>query len=199
MSKTSEHRAKYNANTARWRSNYFAKAEREELLKGFSISADLSVVQIVRTCAKSGCKRKPAHRHHKGHEYLFATLDEEKYAERYIRFLPDDVVWLCKKCHMSIHRKYNKFIAAMFNALNAHTNEDKSLWNYIIAGAISLKLDSVKLSECETKRDILEFFRLALVTYCERWLKRGVHNKQKRNTKGRKPSGNLTKVRSARN
>lgn len=63
-------------------------------------------------CAKCGTTKK-VHRHHKGHEFLFACLYEEGYAARYIEFRAEDTVPLCKTHHRYIHRRYERTIEEM--------------------------------------------------------------------------------------
>lgn len=153
MSKSSERRARYNDNVRRWRLKYSTFQTIH--------SADLSTIQIptIKNCQKKNCKRKSDHRHHKGHEYLFATLDEETYAKRYIEFRAEDIVYLCKKCHKSIHRLYQKIIDELFQMIN----------NGLIAGDLKPKL--------------IEEYRLKLVKKCEDWLNRGLPNRKKLNRK----------------
>jgi hypothetical protein len=81
-------------------------------------------------CKKPGCKKARRHRHHRGHEFLFAIRwqailedpslanyfkDADKIAEwvkRYWSFHHDDIVDLCANHHAEIHLIYDRYIMA---------------------------------------------------------------------------------------
>lgn len=175
MSKTSEHRNRYRNNVARWRAQYIPRS----LEVDGHVNIDFaSVIVTKRMCEKKGCKRKSDHRHHKGHEYLFATLDEETYARRYIEFRSEDIVYLCKKCHKSIHRLYQKIIDDLFFNINIFwvNGFDKNQ----LAGS-EVPFDD--LDKVMTKKEMIEYFRLLLVKKCEDWLNRSLPKKRKKRRK----------------
>lgn len=66
-------------------------------------------------CAR--CGKKSHHRHHKAHDYIFACVLPKRFAQRYIQFHPDDIDFLCKKCHVNAHRIYHELIEAFNEAL----------------------------------------------------------------------------------
>src|SRR5256885_14042065 len=72
-----------------------------------------------RICSKCGRSDREIHRHHRGHEYLFAQILPEKYAARYIKFLKKDIVELCNKCHIKIHKLYGPRLAELWPLLAA--------------------------------------------------------------------------------
>lgn len=82
-------------------------------------------------------------RHHKGHEYYFAVIKEEWYAERYIQFYPEDVVPLCERCHLKVHMLYQPVMDEVLT--------------YVRSGA-------------EITKEALEKFRKRLVQKCDKWL-----------------------------
>lgn len=115
----------------------------------------------VRVCAKCGTREGRIHRHHKGHEYLWARLLPSKYASRYIQFLPEDVVLLCdkNKCHLKIHKLYGPRLAELWPLLEKQN------------GRITYEQS--------------ERFRLKLIRCCDNWLKykkksSGYRQRQKR-------------------
>lgn len=70
-------------------------------------------------CEKPKCKRAKQHRHHRGHEFLFAirwtgTKDPDKKAwnKRYWSFREEDLVRLCPRHHAEIHLLYDQIIMA---------------------------------------------------------------------------------------
>lgn len=72
-------------------------------------------IMVVKRCCKCSSVRAKMSRHHKGHEYLFAVLMEERYAARYIQFHPDDVDWLCNRCHVRAHVIYQKVLKEVYD------------------------------------------------------------------------------------
>lgn len=101
----------------------------------------------VRVCAKCGTIEGRIHRHHKGHEYLFARLLPSKYASRYVQFLDKDIVLLCdtNKCHLKIHKLYQPRLAELWPLLEKQD------------GRITYEQ--------------AERFRLKLIRCCNKWLK----------------------------
>lgn len=122
---------------------------------------NLTTVSI-RVCAKCGTRDGRIHRHHKGHEYLWARLLPSRYASRYIQFLSEDVVFLCdtNKCHLKIHKLYQPRLVELWPLLEKQN------------GRITYEQ--------------AERFRLKLVRCCVNWLKR--KKKVKRVIKRRKVS-----------
>lgn len=80
---------------------------------------DLTKVRLNRCCTKCGSKDDIT-RHHKGHEYLFATLRPDDYAARYIAFLDEDCVDLCEDCHIEIHCLYTMILYGAVNRQDQH-------------------------------------------------------------------------------
>lgn len=60
-------------------------------------------------------KRKGLERHHRGHEFMFANILPSRYAKRYIEFHPDDIAFLCKRCHKNETRYTKPIIAQCLN------------------------------------------------------------------------------------
>lgn len=112
-------------------------------------------------------------RHHKGHEFYLAVIDEETYAERYIQFRPEDIVPLCGRCHEKVHRLYASIMQELRwyvdDCLSHVTPEGDPVWR--------------------TKPSIavLESFRKRMISKCDRWLK----NQIRKPTRSRKKA--LTK------
>lgn len=77
-----------------------------------------SMVEMQVSCAKCGKVRNKMSRHHKANDKFFAVLRPDDYAARYIQFHPDDVAWLCDKCHLKIHRLYHPIIKVFWKAVN---------------------------------------------------------------------------------
>jgi len=71
-------------------------------------------------CAR--CGKKGQHRHHKAHDYIFACTLWQVYAKRYIEFHPDDIDFLCAKCHKNAHRIYDELIASFNSSLGLYKN-----------------------------------------------------------------------------
>ena len=72
-----------------------------------------------RICAKKGCDRTyNLHRHHKGHDYIFACILPDVYAERYIQYHNDDCIYLCKQHHEAVHRYYAPVVDEFFREAN---------------------------------------------------------------------------------
>jgi hypothetical protein len=90
-------------NVRRWKKEY------KHVAKKFREPINLALTSAFRACKKCNSE-KDVHRHHKGHEYLFACLMPERYAARYIRFLASDTVRLCAKCHEKVHITYQSVI-----------------------------------------------------------------------------------------
>ena len=135
--------------TAYWREKYLPK----------NLFGDPSVVKAARarTCKKCG-SRQTLTRHHKGHEYVFAQVEEIAYAERYIQFRDDDVVVLCERCHLKIHRLYKWIL----QELNAYLKELEPIRD---------EKTQLLTFKYKPSHRALESFRLRLVSKCERWLK----------------------------
>lgn len=99
----------WKAQVAEWREKYNVPRTAEIGRR----SGDPTAVRILAaSCAKCGSKQR-VHRHHKGHEYLFACLAPDIYAARYIEFRTEDIVALCRKHHLYIHKKYEESISIM--------------------------------------------------------------------------------------
>lgn len=114
----------------------------------------LVALRIPRVCAKCGETEGLIHRHHKGHEFLWAKLLPEKYARRYIEFRDSDIVMLCekRKCHFKIHKLYEPRLY--------------DLWNLLY------------LQDGEITYEQAERFRLKLIRCCNNWLKRKVKKRK---------------------
>lgn len=105
---------------------------------------DLTKIKI-RICAKCGTRAGRIHRHHKGHEYLFACILPDRYSQRYIEFRDTDVVLLCDKCHLKVHKLYGPRLEALWPLL-------------------ALNNGTITYEQCE-------LFRTKLIRCCDRWLK----------------------------
>jgi hypothetical protein len=140
LSKRKQHYLNWQANVARWRLQY-----------KLPLRFDLTTVDTFRKCVKCGGRKKLT-RHHKGHEYVFATIAPDTYAKRYIEFRQEDIVLLCLKCHEKIHKKYNPVIGELFSDLN--------------------NMEVVHITE-----QFLEDYRSRLIKMCDIWLKRKVAKK----------------------
>lgn len=127
---------------AHWRAQYGYPAEKSDAITHSYTPTKVKVWD--KQCAKCNSVWKIT-RHHKGHEYIFAKIMEEKYAKRYIEFHPEDIVPLCERCHIKIHRMYESTLLELNNYLLLHP---KPVF------------------------EELEKFRLAMVRRCENWLKR---------------------------
>lgn len=96
-------------------------------------------------------------RHHKGHEFYLAVIDEEAYAARYIQFRPEDIVPLCARCHERIHKLYSLIMMELRLYVNdclSHVEADGTpIWNH------------------KPSRLVLESFRKRMISRCNRWLK----------------------------
>ena len=152
---------RYNFLTNKWKAKYLP-ATQPEPYDPTKVKAQKRV-----GCQKCGSFWKVS-RHHKGHEYVFAQINENWYAKRYIEFHEEDVVPLCERCHLKIHRLYKPIM------------DEMNLW----------------LKECEPTRDpdsqdlkfkfvpglaSLESYRKRLISKCDRWLQ----NKIKPRRRGR--------------
>jgi hypothetical protein len=119
-------------------------------------SFNLASILVIKRCAKCGSARAKMSRHHKGHEFLFACLMEGSYASRYIEFHPDDVNWLCNRCHVRAHIIYQPIL--------------KKLWQYV---------GEREYLEKPLEYDILETYRLALIRQYNHWIKYKKRKKKK--------------------
>jgi hypothetical protein len=137
----------YTAQVFAWEQKYGDK-------RGGHRKLDLARAKLRKSCAKCGKLRKRMHRHHKGHEYLFACLNEGAYAARYIEFNSEDVVVLCGRCHKAIHRRYNYIIEQLKLAVVNWKAE------------YGLCPDE----EQEVPEGLLEPYRKKLVETCDKWL-----------------------------
>lgn len=52
------------------------------------------------------CGQPATTRHHKGSQLFLARVWPDIFAPRYIQFHPDDVVWMCERCHKKVERAY---------------------------------------------------------------------------------------------
>ena len=122
-------------------------------------------------------------RHHKGHEFYLAVVDEATYAARYIQFRPEDIVPLCGRCHDKVHRLYmpimselRMYIEACFKCLDAN---DNPVWEYKPSVAV------------------LESYRKRMISKCDRWLKgkikKPTHSRKKKLSRKRKVQNENTK------
>lgn len=125
-------------NVERWKAKYGVQP-----IRSFSITS----IVVVKRCAKCNSVRVKMHRHHKGHEYLFACIMEERYAQRYIQFHPDDVDWLCVRCHKRAHTIYQRILV--------------HLWAY---------LERCELNSQIPTYDQLEIYRKMIVTTYNKWV-----------------------------
>lgn len=97
-------------------------------------------------------------RHHKGHEYYFACIDEATYAPRYLRFHAEDIVDLCEKHHRYLHKRYKPTIDECNTYLltcrpyRVNRNEVKYLF--------------------EPSHEVLESYRQRLIHICNKFLER---------------------------
>lgn len=73
------------------------------------------------------CGKKSVNRHHKAHDYLFACILSDTYAKRYLEFHPDDIDFLCRKCHVNCHRIYDELIEALNAELSLHKGKNYNL------------------------------------------------------------------------
>ena len=136
------HLKEYTAQVFAWEKKFGNK-------RGGHRKLDLVKAKVRKSCAKCSKLRKRMHRHHKGHEYLFACLNEEDYAPRYIEFNSEDVVVLCGRCHKAIHRRYDMTIAKLNLEVLLNWRE----------------VDAVP-------KEVLEPVRLELIEICNEWLTR---------------------------
>lgn len=102
-------------------------------------------LRVARTCAKCGTTFGHIHRHHKGHEYLWARLLPKCYAHRYVEFRDEDTVDLCNRCHLKIHKLYEIRLYPLWPLL---ASQD---------GKVTHKQ--------------AELFRQKLIRCCNRWIK----------------------------
>ncbi len=108
---------RYFAQVESWRKKYGPPVS--ESIKGRDLTTVTSL-RADRICAKKGCDRtKGLHRHHKGHDYLFACILPDVYAAIYIQYRNQDCVYLCSQHHKAIHRYYapvvDEFLAEIAN------------------------------------------------------------------------------------
>jgi len=142
-------------NVDRWKAKYGLQP-----VRSFSITS----IVVVKRCVKCNSVRVKMHRHHKGHEYLFACIMEERYAPRYIQFHPDDVDWLCVRCHKRAHTIYQRILI--------------HLWAY---------LDTCRHNNTVPTYDELEKYRQMIIAAYNKWVK---YKKKRR--KRRKKHGNAS-------
>lgn len=133
-----------------WESQYLQWKEIYKV-KPVEKSFNPTSITLFKQCAK--CKKTKGRltRHHKGHEYLFACIMPQFYAERYIQFHPDDINWLCSKCHKRIHHLYMPIV----NEVSLYVNT-------------TLVVDYHRLEQ----------FRLRIIEYYEKWLSRKPYTKR---------------------
>jgi hypothetical protein len=86
----------------------------------YKFGHDLTKVRAIRpVCEKVGCNNSSRiHRHHKGHDYIFACLFPDIFAPRYIEFNPEDIVYLCNTHHEKIHRYYKPVVDEFYYMFN---------------------------------------------------------------------------------
>ena len=130
---------------------------------------DPTNISVIRICGKCTASRVKMSRHHKGHEFLFACLMEEKYAPRYILFHSDDVVWLCNKCHIRAHVVIEKLV--------------KEVWKYY---------NTQMCLEEPLEFDTLEKIRKRIVRATNRWL---AYKKKKRRKRTKKETTTRKQLR----
>lgn len=75
---------------------------------------NLTMVTVVKKCAKCGKAKDKMQRHHIGSEMAFAKIMPEYYARRYVSFLPEDVVWLCSRHHKNVHVLYQPLMKPVY-------------------------------------------------------------------------------------
>lgn len=135
-------------NLAQWKAQIEQWQQDEELIIKTRHPLVLDVTSVkIRCCAYCGDAQAYITRHHKGHEYLWARLLPKRYARRYIEFRERDVVELCNKHHLKIHKLYEPRLHSLWPLL---ARQD---------GKITFKQ--------------AESYRLKLVRCCEQWLKKG--------------------------
>lgn len=120
IGKSSENFKRWSENVTRWRIKYCVPDPGTMVF-------DPTRIVVVRRCVKCNSVRSKMSRHHKGHEYLFAVLLEDRYAARYILFHPDDVVWLCDRCHRRAHVIYAKIVGEVWAYVWECENNNKPL------------------------------------------------------------------------
>lgn len=147
-----ENFTEWKANVDRWKAKY------EYKIRTFSPAN----IVVAKRCCKCGSIREKMHRHHKGHEYVFACLMEERYAARYIQFHPNDVDWLCFRCHKRAHTIYKRVM--------------KALWDYV---------GLCERSNMPLQYEALEEFRDAILAAYNRWIR----YKKKKKRSRKKPRG----------
>lgn len=104
-------------------------------------------------CEKHKCKGPRHHRHHRGHEFLFAvrwegSKDPKKieWCQRYWKFRDEDIVFLCPEHHAEVHLAYDRIIISHNRGLHKPCDQ------YTVAEAESLRKELQK--------------------YCDKWLKK---------------------------
>lgn len=123
MSKGDDRRNKYFLQLLEWRRKYGVVEHK--------YGRDLTQISVTgrsRVCKKLDCNRTTRlHRHHKGHDYIFACLFPDIFAPRYILFHPDDVVDVCHIHHEKVHRYYKPVVDEFFQKFNVATSVDKQI------------------------------------------------------------------------
>jgi len=120
-SKSQLKKDKYFLQVEQWKKKYGLPQEQEKKIKW----QDLTTIKADRICAKKGCDRTfNLHRHHKGHDYIFACILPDVYAPRYIQYHNDDCCYLCKQHHQAIHRYYAPVVDEFFKEIVGLTNKD---------------------------------------------------------------------------
>ena len=136
-------------NIAVWKAQVEQWQQDEQVIDKSRTLVNPTLISI-RRCVKCGVTGINIHRHHKGHEYLWARLLPAKSARRYIEFRPKDWVCLCVKHHLKIHRLYEPRLHTLWALLNRQN------------GRITFKQ--------------AEQYRLKLVRCCDNWIKKGSKN-----------------------
>ncbi len=84
--------------------------EQQDILNGF----DPTKIIAVKLCAKCGKHKQRMSRHHIGSEMAFAKIRPDVYARRYVSFLSEDIVWLCKEHHERVHHIYKPLMRTLY-------------------------------------------------------------------------------------
>lgn len=119
MSKSILKKERYFAQVQAWEKKYGDPLKTiHDLSKTGKDLTAITALKYDRICAKKGCDRTYGlHRHHRGHDYIFACTLPDVYASRYIQYHNDDCCYLCKQHHEAVHRYYAPVIDRFFEDL----------------------------------------------------------------------------------
>lgn len=136
---------------------------------------NLTMVTVVKKCAKCGKSKERMQRHHIGSEMAFAKILPEYYARRYVSFLPEDIAWLCTRHHKNAHVLYRPLMQPVYEYAKV-----------------------CQINRTQPNPHHLELLRQQIRKAFEAWINRKPYKKRKKNARSNRKQGRRNSHRRSR-